>query len=48
MYIDITHTKKHEISAKMKYDDEFWERRPLSSDMIDYATQDVIYLPMVY
>ena len=37
-YIDVTHTKKHEISAKMKNDDEFWERRPLTQDMIDYAT----------
>jgi ribonuclease D len=32
----------------MKNDDEFWERRPLTQDMIDYATQDVCYLPMVY
>jgi ribonuclease D len=37
-YIDVTHTKKHEISLIMKNDDEFWERRPLSRDMIDYAT----------
>jgi ribonuclease D len=47
-YIDVVHTKKYEISAKMKNDDSFWERRPLTQDMIDYATQDVIYLPMVY
>lgn len=32
----------------MKDDDEFWERRPLSNDMIEYATQDVVYLPLVY
>lgn len=37
-YIDVVHTKKHEISAKMKNDDGFWERRPLTQDMIDYAT----------
>jgi ribonuclease D len=47
-YLDVTHTKKQEISLKMKDNDEFWEKRPLNSDMIDYATQDVIYLPMVY
>lgn len=37
-YIDVVHTKKHEISAKMKNDDGFWERRPLTKDMIEYAT----------
>ena len=41
-------TKKHEISLLMKDDEEFWERRPLSKDMIEYATQDVVYLPLVY
>jgi ribonuclease D len=29
-YIDVVHTKKHEISAKMRHDDMFWERRPLT------------------
>lgn len=38
LYIDVVHTKKHEISAKMRYDDGFWERRPLTEDMIAYAT----------
>lgn len=47
-YLDVTHTKKYEISLKMKENDEFWEIRPLSKDMIDYASQDVIYLPRVY
>jgi ribonuclease D len=32
----------------MKEDDSFWETRPLDPGMIDYATQDVIYLPQVY
>ena len=32
----------------MMEDDEFWERRPLSSEMLEYASQDVFYLPMVY
>jgi len=36
-YLDVTHTKKQEVSAKMKQDEEFWEWRPLSQDMIDYA-----------
>ena len=33
---------------KMKENDYFWEQRPLSKDMIDYASQDVIYLPSVF
>lgn len=37
-YLDVNHTKKHEISVKMKENDEFWEIRPLTKDMIDYAT----------
>jgi ribonuclease D len=48
IYIDVIHTKKQEIQAIMRNDDEFWEWRPLSSDMIEYATQDVISLPLVY
>ena len=37
-YIDVVHTKKHEISAKMKKNDAFWHDRPLTQEMIDYAT----------
>lgn len=47
-YIDVTHTKKEEIGQVMKRDDCFWERRPFTKDMIQYATQDVLYLPQVY
>ncbi len=25
LYIDVVHTKKHEISAKMRNNDGFWE-----------------------
>jgi ribonuclease D len=32
----------------MRDNDSFWERRPLNKDMIQYATQDVLYLPQVY
>jgi ribonuclease D len=37
-YIDVMHTKKKEIAEKMRYDDSFWERRPFTKDMIQYAT----------
>ena len=36
-YLGVQNTKKQEISMMMKYNDEFWEIRPLSQDMIDYA-----------
>ncbi len=32
----------------MREHDDFWEKRPLTRDMIQYATQDVLYLPQVY
>lgn len=47
-YLSVQNNKKKEISVLMRDNDEFWENRPLNSDMIDYATQDVIYLPLVY
>lgn len=47
-YLTVQNNKKKEISALMKDNDEFWESRPLTKDMIEYATQDVIYLPLVY
>ncbi|KAJ8026178.1 piRNA biogenesis protein EXD1 [Holothuria leucospilota] len=37
------------IANKMKYDHEFWARRPLTADMIEYATDDVLCLvPLIY
>lgn len=47
-HINVTNTKKFEISQLMKKDECFWEQRPLTQDMIEYAAQDVIYLPLVY
>ena len=32
----------------MREHDDFWEKRPFTRDMIQYATQDVLYLPQVY
>lgn len=37
-YIDVTHTKKKEIAMIMREHDDFWEKRPLTRDMIQYAT----------
>jgi ribonuclease D len=48
IYLGVQNTKKENIKKYMMEDDEFWERRPLSSEMLEYASQDVFYLPMVY
>lgn len=33
----------------MKKDETFWHKvRPLTKEMLEYAAQDVIYLPQVY
>ena len=32
----------------MQSNAEFWEQRPLTPAMIQYAAQDVQYLPLVY
>ena len=47
-YLNVINNKKEKIAKLMKDDDKFWEIRPLSNDMIEYSTQDVIYLPRVY
>lgn len=48
IYLGVQNTKKDHIKKYMIEDDEFWERRPLSPEMLEYASQDVFYLPMVY
>ena len=39
---------KTSISTEMTANNKFWEQRPLTSEMIEYASQDVIYLPSIY
>jgi len=40
---------KKEVSLQMKQDETFWHTvRPLSEQMLEYAAQDVIFLPRVY
>lgn len=41
--------EKKVISKQMKNDETFWHtQRPLSEQMLEYAAQDVIFLPEVY
>lgn len=47
-YIGEINTKKDEINSQMQNNIEFWEQRPLTQAMIQYAAQDVQYLPLVY
>ena len=47
-YLGKVNSKKDEINIAMQNNEEFWEQRPLTSSMIQYAAQDVQYLPQVY
>lgn len=47
-YIGKINEKKDEINSAMQNDEQFWEKRPLTPAMIQYASQDVQYLPQVY
>jgi len=46
--LNLENTKKTEINDMMKENAEFWYERPLKRVMLEYAAQDVIYLPEVY
>ena len=37
-YLNVINSKKKEISNLMRENDEFWEQRPLTKDMIEYAS----------
>ena len=46
---EVQNDYKKTISKQMKMDDSFWHTlRPLSEQMLEYAAQDVIFLPRVY
>jgi len=47
-YLDAENTMKTAISDEMNVNPEFWHQRPLSDEMIEYASQDVMYLPQMY
>jgi ribonuclease D len=47
-YLDRSNDFKDVIQNEMKNDRLFWEKRPLTEEMLNYASQDVIYLPYMY
>lgn len=47
-YLDRQNTCKDAIQYQMKENRKFWDKRPLTEEMIKYAGQDVIYLPYLY
>lgn len=47
-YLGKANEKKDEINNAMQNDEKFWEQRPLTPAMIQYASQDVQFLPQVY
>jgi len=47
-YMKVENTMKTEMNSQMTSDPEFWYQRPLTYAMLEYAAQDVIYLPEMY
>lgn len=47
-YLNKTNECKDLIQSEMKSDKLFWEKRPLTEDMLDYAAKDVLFLPFLY
>lgn len=44
----IENSQKDAVNNLMSQDPELWWKRPLSFELQEYASQDVLYLPMVY
>lgn len=47
-YLNTENMMKSEISDEMASNLDFWEQRPLTREMVNYASQDVMYLPSIY
>lgn len=47
-YLNKSNEWKELIQSEMKSDRLFWERRPLTQEMLKYASQDVVFLPYLY
>lgn len=47
-YLNRSNDFKDIIQTEMQNDKNFWDKRPLTDDMLTYASQDVIYLPYLY
>eukprot|EP00347_Sterkiella_histriomuscorum_P001359 403372337 len=47
-YLNVENNQKESMVNQMKSDPELWWKRPLSYEMQEYASQDVLYLPRVY
>lgn len=46
--LNITKDKNCEIQIEMKNNKTFWGKRPLTSKMLKYASEDVLYLEKLY
>ncbi|CAI2367863.1 unnamed protein product [Moneuplotes crassus] len=47
-YMRVENTMKTKVNSCMTSDPEFWYQRPMTHEMLEYASQDVIYLPEMY
>lgn len=47
-YLNKENDKKESIQLQMSANKFFWDTRPLTIEMYEYAAQDVIHLPLLY
>lgn len=47
-YLKTQNSMKEKISVEMNMNPELWEQRPLKATMLEYASQDVVYLSSIY
>ena len=47
-YLQKSNTQKDSVSKLMSSNPLYWDKRPLTKTMIEYASQDVVYLPNIY
>lgn len=47
-YLNEANECKDSIQSEMKSNQYFWDKRPLTEEMLQYAAQDVIFLPKLY
>jgi len=47
-YLELSNEYKDSISMKLRADITLWEKRPMTDEMINYAIQDVCFLPEMY
>ena len=48
LYLGVQNDQKSTIQSQMKKNPLIWDIRPIKEDLLDYAAQDVLYLPLLH